>query len=275
MIEMRSADRADLDTVLDWAAAEGWNPGLGDAEAFFAADAEGFFVATENGAPIAAISVVNHNPDFAFLGLYIVLPAHRGRGIGLNLWNHALEHAGARTVGLDGVPDQQSNYAASGFEHAGGTTRFSGAVTAADVPTIRPASPDDISALIAAEGAASGTSKPAYLTAWFQGSDLRQTLLLERGGKIAGFATVRKCREGAKIGPLLARDTDDAEALIRQASGLYEGDITLDVPAASTGLAALCARLDMTPGFETARMYRGPFTGGTEAFFAVTSLELG
>lgn len=275
MIEMRRADLADLATVLDWAAAEGWNPGLGDAEAFMAADPEGFFVATEDGTPVAAISVVNHNADFAFLGLYIVLPDYRGRGIGLNLWRHALDHAGTRTVGLDGVPDQQANYAASGFAHAGGTTRYSGAVAPAPSPLIRTAGAADIPALVAAEGAASGTVKPAYLAAWCAASDLRQTLVLERAGTIAGFCTVRKCRDGAKIGPLLARDATDAEALLRQASGLYDGDVIVDVPAAATGLAALCTALDLSPGFETARMYRGPFTGGEEPFFAVTSLELG
>ena len=275
MIEMRTAQLADLATVLDWAAAEGWNPGIGDAATFFAADAEGFFVATDSGVPVAAISVVNHNDTFAFLGLYIVQPAYRGRGIGLNLWNHALAHAGTRTVGLDGVPDQQANYAASGFAHAGGTTRFAGTVAAETSPLIRLATPADRTALIAAEAAASGTEKPAYLTAWYTSSDLRQTLVLERAEKIASHCTVRKCRAGAKIGPLLARDATDAEALIKHAAGLYDGEVIIDVPATSAGLTDLCERLSLTPGFETARMYRGPFTGGTDAFFAVTSLELG
>lgn len=88
----------DLSRVLDWAADEGWNPGLDDAAAFLASDPEGFFVTEADGAPVAAISVVNHSPDFAFLGLYLCQPAWRGRGIGLRLWTHALTHAG----GADG-----------------------------------------------------------------------------------------------------------------------------------------------------------------------------
>src|SRR3712207_6914266 len=31
--------------ILDWAAAEGWNPGLRDADAFWAADPDGFMLA--------------------------------------------------------------------------------------------------------------------------------------------------------------------------------------------------------------------------------------
>lgn len=275
MMEMRTAQLADLATVIDWAASEGWNPGIGDADAFFAADMNGFFVTTDNSAPVAAISVVNHNDTFAFLGLYIVKPAYRGLGIGFKLWKHALAYAGTRTVGLDGVPDQQANYANSGFSHSSGTTRFSGAVAAKTCSQIRLATQADRTSLIKAEATASGTDKPAYLTSWYASSELRQTLVLERAGAIAGHCTVRKCHAGAKIGPLLAQDATDAQALIRQAAGLYDGDIIIDVPSTSTGLTALCARLHLTPGFETARMYRGAFTVGTAAFFAVTSLELG
>ena len=38
-LAIRPMRRADLDIAIDWAAAEGWNPGLDDAEAFLAADA--------------------------------------------------------------------------------------------------------------------------------------------------------------------------------------------------------------------------------------------
>ena len=99
---LRNADLSELETVLDWAAAEGWNPGLADAEAFYTADPQGFFVAEADGAPVAAISVVNHDAKNAFLGLYICKPEVRGQGIGFALWQHALRHAGDRSVGLDG-----------------------------------------------------------------------------------------------------------------------------------------------------------------------------
>ena len=115
MIEYRTASIQDLYLILDWAAEEGWNPGWDDAAAFHAADPKGFFLALDDSEPVAAISVVNHSDTFAFLGLYIALPSHRRKGIGLGLWRHAIKHAGDRTIGLDGVPDQKANYAASDF----------------------------------------------------------------------------------------------------------------------------------------------------------------
>ena len=43
-MKMRVMTPADLDIAINWAAAEGWNPGLEGAAAYRAADPEGFFV---------------------------------------------------------------------------------------------------------------------------------------------------------------------------------------------------------------------------------------
>lgn len=276
MIPCRNATRAELKEVLEWAANEGWNPGLDDAAPFFAADPQGFFVAVDSDdAPVAAISVVNHGDGFAFLGLYIVRQAYRGRGIGLALWRHAMTHAGDRIVGLDGVEDQQQNYIASGFRHAGGTTRFSGRIAGRVDPDVRAVPPDRIPALIAMEADASGVLKPAYLRAWFTDTAHRKTIVMTSATGIDGFCTVRNCREGAKIGPLVARSTDVADRLIRHAATLCAGTLTLDVPDTAVSLAALCTRHGLTPGFKTARMYLGRFAAPHHYHFAVTSLELG
>lgn len=276
MITCRTAHPQELDLVLDWAAEEGWNPGVDDASAFFAADPEGFFVAVDaDDTPLAAISVVNHSAAFAFLGLYLVRPAHRGRGIGLQLWQHALRHAGQRTVGLDGVEAQQQNYIASGFAHAGGTTRLSGRIHGLTDPDIRAAGPDDIPDLVAREAAASGVAKPAYLSAWFGNTANRTTLVSESTQGIDGLCTVRTCSAGVKIGPLIAESDGTAERLIGHAATLTEDTVTLDVPETARTLGGLCQSLGLTPGFKTARMYRGPFSARPHRIFAVTSLELG
>lgn len=47
MPHIRLATRAELDTIIDWAAREGWNPGIDDGNAFWAADPEGYWVAVE------------------------------------------------------------------------------------------------------------------------------------------------------------------------------------------------------------------------------------
>ena len=127
---IRAMTRADVDRAVEWAAAEGWNPGNADAACFATVDPEGFLIGELDGAPAATISCVNYDDTFSFLGFYIVRPELRGRGHGLRIWNAAVAHAGMRTIGLDGVVAQQGNYKKSGFVHAYPNIRYGGAVAA-------------------------------------------------------------------------------------------------------------------------------------------------
>src|ERR687897_410610 len=114
-LTIRTMRPDEIPIAVDWAAAEGWNPGLADAACFAAADPQGFFIGEFEGAPAATVSCVNYGADFAFLGFYIVRKDLRGRGFGLRLWDAAIAHAGSRVIGLDGVVAQQQNYRKSGF----------------------------------------------------------------------------------------------------------------------------------------------------------------
>ena len=71
---IRPVTRGELEIAVEWAAQEGWNPGLQDAGCFHAADPGGFLMAFLADEPIASISVVRYGEDFGFLGLYIVRP---------------------------------------------------------------------------------------------------------------------------------------------------------------------------------------------------------
>src|SRR5262245_45601823 len=109
-LEVRTMRRDELDLALEWAAQEGWNPGLADADCFDAADPEGFLIGSVGGEPIGCISVVRYGGNFGFLGFYIVKPERRGQGYGLSLWHAGMARLHDRVVGLDGVIAQQENY---------------------------------------------------------------------------------------------------------------------------------------------------------------------
>ncbi|TCP41846.1 GNAT family N-acetyltransferase [Rhodovulum marinum] len=275
-MKLREMTRRELDRVLGWAADEGWNPGLDDADPFHATDAGGFFVAEVEGRAVAAISVVNHTDALAFLGLYLCHPDYRGRGIGHALWTHALGHAGARAVGLDGVAAQQENYRKSGFVRAGSTVRYAGVLPGAFHSGNGPVGARERGALIAMEARATGYEKPRFLGAWLTDTATRKTLVARKEGEPTGFVTVRKCREGFKIGPLVARNEAVAAALI-EAAGVATGEapVMIDVPEGERWLGAHCAGLGLVPVFETARMYRGAAPSRGEVVSAVATLELG
>lgn len=268
---------AELETVLDWAADEGWNPGLADAAAFHAADPQGFYLAHIDGTPIAAISVVNHGPRDAFLGLYLCRPDWRGKGIGLATWTRALAHAGDRSVGLDGVPAQEANYRASGFVRVGASLRHEGRWPARHSASVRPFDPDDLPALQEMDTNAGGIARPRFLTAWLTGqTGLRETRVLVRDGNLIGFATWRACRDGTKIGPVIAPDTAAALELIGDiAARRPDGPLIIDLPEANTALRTELDGAGFQVPFATARMYRGHVPATTPALQAIATMELG
>jgi hypothetical protein len=63
---VRPVSRQELDIAIDWAAKEGWNPGLHDGDSFFATDPLGFYMGFLDGQPIASISAVAYDDKFDF-----------------------------------------------------------------------------------------------------------------------------------------------------------------------------------------------------------------
>lgn len=274
---IRPMTLADLQLVLDWATDEGWNPGLDDAPAFYAADPTGFLIKEVDEQPVAAISVVNHDPDYAFLGLYICKPACRGQGHGIDVWHAGLAHAGGRCIGLDGVPDQQANYASAGFVIYGSSVRFEGQIAAAADDRLRLALPADIAQLAEQDRAACGIDRRAFADAWFSQTPRRQTIVIADGPEVTGFATHRRCQSGVKVGPLYARSQADAQALLAaRPLGPSPGPTVVDTTGSDTALAQLLKDHNFTACFETARMFKeaAPVCKVTE-FQAIATMELG
>lgn len=266
----------ELGRVLDWAAAEGWNPGLDDVAAFHAADPEGFFVAALDDDIVAAISVVNHDPRMAFLGLYLCLAEYRGQGIGIALWQHALTHSGPRCVGLDGVAAQQANYAKSGFVAWGDTTRWQGRLVGSEQLWVRRAGPADLGDLLRLDRRATGYDRRKFLTAWLAGTATRCTVLHRGPLGTDGFATIRLCRNGAKIGPVVAPDLATGMRLIRAASLEIPAEtLAMDLPQDRADLAGALSGAGFEPVFRAARMYRGTPATGNGTIVAIATMELG
>ncbi|MBY0333825.1 MAG: GNAT family N-acetyltransferase [Acetobacteraceae bacterium] len=279
-VTCRPMRRAELDLAIDWAAAEGWNPGLHDADAFWAADPEGFWLAELRGQPVACISVVRYTPDYGFLGFYICRPEHRGKGHGLALWQAGMAHLGARCVGLDGVVAQQGNYRRSGFALAHRNIRFGTAKPVAPVASsavqVVPAESLPFGAIAAFDATGFEAPRPAFLRHWLTLPG-HVALGARCGDRLAGYAVLRPAREGAKIGPLFADDAATARALLAALlARAPAGPVFLDVPEVNAAALALARDAGMAPVFETARMYRGaPPAMDWSRVFGVTSFELG
>ena len=118
--------RQELDTAVQWAANEGWNPGLYDADSFYSVDPNGFFMGFLDDKPVSTISAVSYDKNFGFIGFYIVKPEFRGKGFGRKTWKKAMSYLKTQNIGLDGVVAQQENYKRSGFKLAYKNIRYQG-----------------------------------------------------------------------------------------------------------------------------------------------------
>jgi GNAT superfamily N-acetyltransferase len=268
--------RAQLDLAVDWAAAEGWNPGLSDAGIFHAADPQGFLIGLQDGEPAACISVVRYGHRYGFLGFYIAAPAWRGKGVGWAVWQAGLQHLGERVVGLDGVLAQQGNYRKSGFALAHRNIRYGG------MPAFGKPLPDLVDVrhiafdrLIACDRRFFPAPRDAFLSAWLTSPGHRALAAVE-GGAVAALGVIRPCRKGHKIGPLYAATPMQAAGLL---AGLCEGiagPVWLDVPDTNPAAVKLAEDCGLKPDFETARMYKGIApTIDMACLYGITTFELG
>ncbi len=270
----------DLDGVrlaVEWAETEGWQPGIGDADPFHAADPIGFFHACLDGLTVATLSVVRGSGSVAFVGLYIVEPRHRGNGIGKALWENALARFDGFTLGLDAVPAQVSAYESAGFTASHVNARYS----SADLPVpdgqveTREATEVGYQDLVAFDARHFFGPRPHFLRSWIAGEG-RDSLVTTKDGEITGFAASRRTSIGHRIGPVFTGDPDSARALILGLAARAGGPVAIDLPEANRNAVDLALSLGMERDFETTRMYRGSAPSlPLNRIYGITTLELG
>jgi RimJ/RimL family protein N-acetyltransferase len=268
----------EVEAAIDWAAGEGWNPGLGDAACFYAIDPNGFFLGVLEGRPIARVSMPIYDEQFAFCGLYIVNPAYRGRGFGLTLTKASLDYIGDRNAGLDGVEAMAAKYARLGYRKAHRSTRHSFVPKRPQGPTpeIVPLAQVPFGKLAAYDRAHFFASRDRFLERWI-GQPHAVGLAFIDGGKLRGYGVLRKCRVGYKIGPLFADAPDIAETLFSALCNNALGDpVFIDIPEPNQAALKLAAKHDMRPEFACERMYlRGDPGLPLDEIYGITSFEAG
>ena len=250
----------EISIAVDWAAAEGWNPGLADAACFAAADPEGFFIGELDGAPAATVSCVNYGASFAFLGFYIVREDLRGprlRTAHMERGHRARRPARDRARWRGGAAAELPEVRVRArlcqrplrrHRRGPGCAAQAGVVALTEVP---------LAAVEAYDATVFPAPRTAFLRAWI-GSPGHVGCALVRDGGLAGWGVIRPCRKGRKIGPLVADDRATAEvvlsALLASVGG---GEIFLDVPGINRDAVALGARPGARAGVrDRAHVYR-------------------
>ena len=256
--------------AVEWAAAEGWNPGLHDPACFSTADPAGF-VGVWRGEPVACISAVAQRRT-----LRLHRPLHREtrvprKGFGIRTWQPAC-YLGDRNISPMGR-GPAGEHRKSGFELAYRNIRWRGARgrhRCARGGSGRRALEQLPRSPVLSVGAR-GSSPPGSRAAGCRCArdDRRRPCRRLR-------CRARRCRTAARSARF--SPTTRASPLVPYAlAARMPGEvIVLDVPETNPAAVALAERHGMTSVFETARMYTKDAPAmAIDRVFGVTSFELG
>lgn len=267
--------------LIKMAEEQNWNPGLDDAEIFYAADPNGFFIAELEGEPIGCISAVSYDDDFGFVGFYVMKEGFQGNYFGSQLALKAMRYLYGKNVGLDGVIERIENYTRLGFKFAYPNARYEYTIPKnfehTPCPKIRNYSEDIFDAICRYDAECFPAERSNFLKSWFTAPNSFTKVIIDND-KVLGYSTARKCQLGYKIGPLFADGMLQANNLFLEIiSNLPAGEkVFLDIPEINMDAKILSSKYEMRKVFETARMYsREKPQISIHKVFGITSFELG
>jgi GNAT superfamily N-acetyltransferase len=272
----------EFETLVNWAALEGWNPGLQDAALFWATDSEGFYGYFDGDTLIGGGSIVSYDGQFGFMGFFIVHTDYRTKGIGRTLWQQRRDTLLARlqpnaAIGMDGVVAMQPFYQKGGFKIAYRDERYEKTgCTYPTNPLVQPITKKDWEAVSALDLACFGVRRTRFLKLWLEASNTKAFQYTDNNN-LLGFAVIRQCQNGYKIGPLFAENEAVAASLYERClSEAIDEPVFLDIPVYNEAAVNLIQQYEATYVFECARMYynTAPKTA-IEKVFGITSFELG
>jgi GNAT superfamily N-acetyltransferase len=276
-LKIRKMRRDETEFVVQMEAAQGWIPGIHDGKLYYETDPDGFFIAEIEGKPIGCVSAVAYDDSFGFIGVYVVKPEFRNKGIGIKLTEKFLERMGNRNIGLDAVVENEkkyqklmkfkSFYSNLRFEGRGGGEVPDGLVKISDVP---------FESLLEYDREMFPAPRPTFLEKWIKQPDSYAFAAVE-AGKLKGYGVVRKCQNGYRIGPLFADDAITAENIfLALKASVPDEAIYMDVPEPNKNAMEIANKYEMTVMFKTIRMYsREEPDINLEKVYVVTTIELG
>lgn len=281
-LQFQKLDLEGVKTLVDWAKAEGWNPGPHDAEVFYTTDPDGFYGCFQDGTMIAGGSIVSYNKEFGFMGFFIVKHEYRSLGIGRKLWYQRRDTLLSRLnegapIGMDGVIAMQPFYKKGGFEISFRDERYEKIGMKSKInENISPIVEKDIDSILNYDQRCFGFSRPQFMKPWLKLPG-NKTFKYTENDLLKGFAIVRKADKGYKVCPLFADNEIIADELYKACLNSVQGkSLFLDIPVINKGAVNLIKKYDGTYVFECARMYYGnPPDIDINKVFGITTFELG
>lgn len=278
MTVVRIFERSDVDFALRQKTREGWAVNRERFEVYLEHDPNGCFVAMEGDQPVGMVTTTCFGPS-GWIGNLIVEPAYRSRGIGRTLMERGLERLrteGITTVRLEADPQGIPLYRTLGFTDEFESCRFrlaeSAATAARPEPEVETMSAGDLEEVAALDAEISGADRRRFLELVLSCAEL--AVVRRRDARVVGSLMAMPTDRGFRIGPCVARGTEDARCLIDTAIAAAAGrPVLVGVPAPNTEALDMLVEMGFEARPSSLRMRLGPAIamGDPSRAFAISS----
>lgn len=271
-VEIRVLREDDLAFVDELVQQAGWNQLRCDWLRVLRYEPNGCFTALSGERLIGTATTTTYGKDLGWIGMMLVHPDFRRRGIATALMRRSLSYLRDKDVHcikLDASPEGQFVYEQLGFL---AEWKFHRWERSADQPsqTVRPnQAVRRVDQLVELDRIAFGADRSAFLHLL---DEVSFTISTEDG-----FGMIRFGRRASYLGPVTAATAESAEHIIRSLVGPITGRVFWDIPGLNTEAEALAELLGFHPVRDLTRMTLGQMQQEpyTSMQFAITSPETG
>ncbi|MET8326725.1 GNAT family N-acetyltransferase [Streptomyces sp. NPDC005181] len=216
---------------------------------------------------MAACVVTSYGRGLAAVGMLLVAARYTRQGIARRLMRHVIEATGKTSLSLYATESGRPLYEELGFETVGRAERVighfrpsgasSGGASAAGAVTVRPAAAGDLRAMLRLDTEVFGADRTHILARLPAFAD--QLRVAEDDGELVGYAAIWPSDRIHAVGPLIARDTATAKALVTSLAEATDRPLRVDIDARHEELLGLLKECGLQAGSGTAVMtYRTP-----------------
>ncbi|MFE3718033.1 GNAT family N-acetyltransferase [Streptomyces cyaneofuscatus] len=257
-LPVRRLTRGDLVACADLSEHRGW-PRDEHRWGLLLSAGTGYGIAEPDGTGLVAACVVtSYGPRLAAVGMMLVAARHARQGIARRLMRHVMEETGSTPLALYATPEGQRLYEELGFAQVGRTERVLGRFRAEDRPaavTTRPAAADDLQAMVRLDLPVFGIDRTHLIARLPAFSD--RLRVAEENGELTGYAALWPSGDAHVVGPLIARDTATAKALVTALAATTDRPLRADIDARHEELLGWLVERGLEPGSRTAVMTYG------------------
>lgn len=255
-LHIRPLQKSDLDFALDLSGLAGWNQLEPDWERYRSLEPEGCFLSEVDGKRAGTATTTCYGKDLAWIGMVLVHPDFRRRGVGTELLSHTIHHLREvrriHCVKLDATNEGRPLYEKLGFQAEWGLHRWTRLAETAGEPLAKPPLDLDENTL-QLDRAVFGADRRPLL------ESLSHDAMARCQTEDGSFGVSRDGARAIYIGPITATDAAQGERIARELiSQVPLGrHIFWDLPDANEAAVALARSLGFEPVRELTRMWLG------------------